>query len=105
TVLEPDPNGEFVGQVFKTLTDKFVGNLSFIRVYSGTYKPEQPLFNTRTGKSARIGGLALMQGKTSKPVPEAIPGDIIAVAKVEDLNIGDSVGNHPGSPKLAALTF
>ncbi len=46
--LEPDPNAEFVGQVFKTLTDKFVGNLSFIRVYSGTYKPDQPLFNVRT---------------------------------------------------------
>src|SRR5262249_29244375 len=55
--LEPDPNGEFVGQIFKTLTDKFVGNLSFIRIYSGTYKPDQPLFNARTGKSARTGGL------------------------------------------------
>jgi elongation factor G len=103
--IAPDPNGEFVGQVFKTLTDKFVGNLSFIRVYSGTYKPDQPLFNARTGKSARTGGVALMQGKTSKPVPEAGPGDIIAIAKVEDLHIGDSVSNHAGSPKLPALTF
>ena len=64
--LAPDPAGEFVGQVFKALTDKFVGNLSFIRVYSGKYQADQPLFNVRTGKSARTGGLLLMQGKQQK---------------------------------------
>ena len=103
--LKPDPTAEFVGQVFKTLTDKFVGNLSFIRVYSGTYKPDQPLVNVRTGKSARTGGISLMQGKSAKPLAEAIPGDIIAVAKVEDLHIGDSVSNHTGAPRLPELAF
>ncbi len=104
-VLEPNPAGEFVGQVFKAISDKFVGNLSFIRVYSGKYTPDQPLVNTRTGKSARTGGLGLMQGKQQKPVAEAIPGDIIAVAKVEDLHLGDTVSNHPGAPHLPPLTF
>jgi elongation factor G len=103
--LLPNPSGEFVGQVFKTLTDKFVGNLSFIRVYSGTLNAEQPLFNTRTDKSARTGGLSLVQGKTQKPVTEAIPGDIIAVAKVEDLHIGDTVSNKPHGPKMPQPTF
>jgi elongation factor G len=103
--LEPDPNGEFVGQVFKALTDKFIGNLCFVRLYSGTYKPDQPLFNARTGKSSRVGGLAAMQGKTQKAITEAIPGDIVAVAKVEDLEIGDSVTNHAGGPKLPRPSF
>jgi elongation factor G len=102
--VQPDPSAEAVGQVFKTLTDKFVGNLSFIRVYSGTFTAEQPLFNARTDKSSRTGGLLLMQGKTQKNVPDAIPGDIIAVAKVEDLHIGDTVGNHASAPKLPPLT-
>lgn len=103
--LAPDPNGEFVGQVFKALTDKFVGNLSFIRVYSGKYTVEQPLFNARTEKSARTGGMMLVQGKQSKGVQEAIAGDIVAVAKVEDLHIGDTVSNHAHAPKLPPLTF
>ncbi len=103
--LKPDPNAEFVGQVFKTLTDKFVGNLSFIRVYSGTYKPDQPLVNVRSGKSARTGGISLMQGKSASPLAEAIPGDIIAVSKVEDLHIGDTVSNHAGAPRLPELAF
>ena len=51
--------------MFKTVSDKFVGNLSFIRVYSGTYKADQPLVNARTGKAARTGGMSLMQGNTA----------------------------------------
>ncbi|HMC88003.1 MAG TPA: GTP-binding protein, partial [Gemmataceae bacterium] len=61
--LEPSESAEFVGQVFKMLSDKFVGNLSYFRVYSGKVTAEQPLVNVRTGKSARSGGLLLMQGK------------------------------------------
>jgi elongation factor G len=103
--LEPSPSGEFIGQVFKAVTDKFVGNLSFVRVLSGTYKPEQPLVNARTGKSARVAGLLLMQGSKHTNIPEALPGDIFAVTKVEDLHIGDTVSNHSGSPKLSVPTF
>jgi elongation factor G len=93
-------SGDFVGQVFKTLTDKFVGNLSFIRVYSGKLTAEQPLVNARTGKSSRTGGLLEMQGKQQKNISDAIAGDIIAVAKVEDLHIGDTVSSGAGAPKL-----
>ncbi len=103
--LEPSASGEFVGQVFKAVTDKFVGNLSFIRVLSGTYKPDQPLVNARTGKSARAAGLLLMQGSKHTTIPEAIPGDLFAVTKVEDLHIGDTVSNHAGAPKLALPAF
>jgi elongation factor G len=103
--VEPKESGEFVGQVFKTLTDKFVGNLAFIRVFSGRITPEQPLVNARTGKSSRFGGLLQMQGKEQKPVTEAIAGDVVAVAKVEDLHIGDTVGTTANVPKVAAPNF
>src|SRR5207249_9305952 len=89
--LEPTESGEFVGQVFKTLSDKFVGNLSFIRVLSGKIAADQAMVNLRSGKSARSSGLLQMQGKAQKTIPEAIAGDIIAVAKIEDLHIGDTV--------------
>jgi elongation factor G len=103
--IEPDPAGEFVGQVFKTITDKFVGTLSFIRVYSGTYKPDQPLFNARTDKSGRTSGLLLMQGSKHTNLSDATPGDIFAVAKVEDLHIGDTVSSHAGAPRLSVPRF
>ncbi len=103
-VIEPSESAEFVGQVFKTLNDKFVGNLSFIRVLSGKFTGEQ-LANARTGKSSRIGGLLLMQGKTQEAVKEAVAGDIVAVAKVEDLHIGDTVGASANIPKLPVPSF
>jgi len=97
--LEARETGECVGQVFKNLNDKFVGVLSFFRVYSGKIAADQ-IVNLRTGKSSRSGGLFQMQGKTQKPVTEAIAGDIVAVAKVEDLHIGDSVSTSANAPKL-----
>ncbi|GIW82384.1 MAG: elongation factor G [Gemmatales bacterium] len=103
--LEPSEDAEFVGQVFKSLTDKFVGNLSFFRIFSGKLSADQPIVNTRTGKSSRTGGLLVMQGKTQKTVDSAIAGDIVAVAKVEDLAIGDTVASSAQAPSLPRLVF
>ena len=102
--LEAKDTGEFVGQIFKNLNDKFVGVLSFFRVYSGKITDQQ-IVNLRTGKSSRTGGLLQMQGKTQKPLTEAIAGDIVAVAKVEDLHIGDSVSTTAGAPKLSQPAY
>jgi elongation factor G len=103
--LKPDPAAPFVGQVFKAVTDKFVGNMSFLRVYQGTYKADQALVNARTDKSARTGGLFEVQGGKTTAVPDAVPGDIVAVTKVEDLHIGDTVASQPHPPKLPVASF
>jgi elongation factor G len=103
--IAPGASGEFVGQVFKTLNDKFVGNLSFFRAFAGKITPDQPIVNLRTGKSSRSGGFLLMQGKQQKPVTEVIAGDIVAVAKVEDLGIGDTIAGTANAPRLPRSTF
>ena len=103
--LTPSETGEFVGQVFKTINDKFVGNLSYLRVFQGRITPENQLFNSRTGKGARIAGLLKIQGKANSPEPEAIAGDIVAVAKVDGLHIGDTVGVSAQIPRLNVPTF
>jgi elongation factor G len=59
----------------------------------------------RTGRSARTGGLFAVQGARQTPVPSAIPGDIVAVTKVEDLHIGDTISNHAGAPVLPLPSF
>ncbi|MFN4258502.1 MAG: elongation factor G [Gemmataceae bacterium] len=103
--LEPSESGEFVGQVIKAINDKFVGNLSFIRIYSGKMSADQPIYNMRTGKSSRSGGLMLMQGKQQQSLTDAIAGDIVAVAKVEDLAIGDTVSSSSSAPTLPPMVF
>ncbi len=104
-VIEPSETGEFVGFVFKTISDKFVGSLSYFRVLSGKLTPELALISLRTGHGHRPSAILLVQGKTSKPITQAIPGDIIAVAKVEDLHIGDTVAVNTNAPKLAAPSY
>jgi elongation factor G len=103
--LEPAEDGEFVGQVFKTVNDKFVGHLAFLRVFRGHLTPDQPLVNLRTGKAARVNALFQMQGKAHTNLAEAVAGDIVAVAKVDGLHIGDTVATKPGVPPLAAPPF
>jgi elongation factor G len=103
--IAPSEQGEFLAQVFKTLNDKFVGHMCYLRVYSGKLTAEQPLVNERTGKSARSSGLLLVQGKATKPVPEVHAGDLVAVAKIEDLHIGDTVGSHAGEPRLPLYNY
>lgn len=103
--LKVDPAGDMIGQVFKNVSDKFVGNLSYIRVFSGTLKADQPIVNARTDRASRSGGMMMMQGSKPIPITEAIAGDIIAVNKIEDLHIGDTVGSGAHPPRLAEPDF
>jgi elongation factor G len=103
--LEPSDTADFLGQVFKVVNDRYVGHLSFLRILSGTLTPNHNVINLNTGKTLRLGHLLLVQGKTSTTVEEAGPGDIIAVAKVEGLHIGDTVAFRADAPLLPAITF
>ncbi|MFM7151134.1 MAG: GTP-binding protein, partial [Gemmataceae bacterium] len=103
--LQPDPAAECVGQVFKIVNDKFVGALSFIRLYSGCYKPDQAMINARTDRGGRPGGIMLVQGNKMTPIPEAVAGDIFAVSKLEDMHIGDTVGTSAHPPRLPEPNF
>ena len=97
--------GLFIGQVVKSVNDKFVGNLSFIRVVSGKMDTTHPLINLRTAKSSRVANLLMMQGKTHQPVAEAYPGDIVGVSKIDGLHIGDTVAFDTHAPKLPDPEF
>jgi elongation factor G len=103
--ITPKEDGDFIGQVFKTVNDKFVGHLSYVRVLSGKLKDHATIYDLRTGKSYHLGAILMMQGKQQEQIAEAVPGDIVAVAKVDDLAIGDTVGSSPQVPKLPSPRY
>jgi elongation factor G len=103
--IAPSESGDFVGQVFKTFSDKFVGNLSYVRIYSGKLTSSAHIVNLRNGKTAHLHGVLRVQGKATEAIPEAVAGDIVALAKVEDLQMGDTLATKPDAPKLAKFTF
>src|SRR4029450_9469014 len=98
--LEPTEQEEFVAQVFKVLNDKFVGHLSFIRVIAGKLQHNHNVVNLRSGQTLRIGHLLEAQGKNTSQIHEVGPGDIVAVAKVEGLEIGDTIAYNNNDPPL-----
>ena len=103
--LEPTEQEEFVGQVFKVVNDKFVGHLSFIRVIAGKIQHNHNVVNLRNGQTLRVGHLLEAQGKQTTQVPEAGPGDIVAIAKVEGLDIGDTIAYTASAPKMPLPSF
>ena len=73
----------FSAQVFKTVTDPFVGKLSFFKVYSGVLEASTALYNPNAGKSEKLGALYTMKGKKQIPVSALHAGDIGAVSKLQ----------------------
>ncbi len=92
-----EPAGPFSAYAFKCVSDPFVGKLAYLRVVSGTFTPDVPLYNARTKKAAKVGGLFLPFGKDLRPCDAVGAGDLAVVSKVEDLAISDTVCD-PGAP-------
>lgn len=103
--ITPSEDGTLVAQVFKTSNDPYKGKLGFLRILSGRITPDTMLINLRSGKTAKAGHIFVLQGNQHDEVPEAIAGDLIALAKFEDLHVSDTVSNVGGGQSAAQLTL
>ncbi len=92
--VKADPDGPLVAQVFKTRIDPFVQKLSFIRVFSGQMKRDDVVPATSARKPVKLGPLLEVQGADTHPVDDAGPGEIVAIAKMEELQTGASLGEY-----------
>lgn len=91
TAVEPDASAPFAGQVFKTTVDQFIGSLTVLRVWSGTLKPDTTYVNVTSETKERFGKLLCLVANKQEELTEAVPGDIVAVAKLKETTTGDSV--------------
>ena len=82
----PDPGAHVIADVFKIVNDPFVGKLGIFRVYQGTVKKDTQLFVDDGRKPFKVGHLFKLKGKEHVEVAQAVPGDIAAVAKVDELH-------------------
>ena len=83
---EPDPRKHVVADVFKIINDPFVGKLSVFRIYQGTVRKDTQLFIDDGKKPFKVGHLFKLRGKEHSEIDSAVPGDIAAVAKVDDIH-------------------
>ncbi len=86
----PATDGPVLAYVFKSVSDPFVGRISLFRIYSGTVKADQELELARGGK-VRLHNLFKLQGKDHNDVPDLPAGGVGAVAKVENVRVGDTM--------------
>ena len=82
----PDADAHVVADVFKIVNDPFVGKLSVFRVFQGTVRKDSQLFIDDGRKPFKVGHLFKLQGKDHVEIDQAVPGDIAAAAKVEDIH-------------------
>jgi elongation factor G len=91
----PSTNGPVLAYVFKSVSDPFVGRISLFRIYSGTVKTDQELELAGGGK-VRLHNLFKLQGKEHHDVADLPAGGVGAVAKVENVRVGDTM-RSPGT--------
>ena len=81
----PDPNGHVLAHVFKISNDPYAGKLSIFRLYQGTITSNSQLYVGDGRKAIKVPHLYRIQGKDHIEVDKAVPGDICALAKIDDI--------------------
>jgi elongation factor G len=105
THVAPTRDAVFSGVVLKTLLDRYAGKLSVFRVVSGSVHPDMAILNATTGARERLGKLFVLRGAEHVDVPEAGPGDVVAVAKLKDTHTGNVLTAEKGGVRLRELTI
>ncbi len=95
----------FSALVFKILTDPYVGQLAFLRVYSGSFRAGGRVFNVSKGRTERIGRLLRMHAAKREDVREAMAGEIVAVVGLKTVQTGDTICDPADPIVLEQIDF
>jgi len=95
----------FSALAFKIMTDKYVGALTFIRVYSGVLKQGDSVYNSRNGKTERIGRLVQMHANEQQAITEVHAGDIAACVGLKDVYTGTTLADQSKPVVLERMVF
>ena len=104
----PDPEAGVLAQVFRVTIDPFVGRLSAFRIHSGTVTRDSQLYVDDGRKPFKVGHLFRLEGKEHVEIDEGVPGDVCAVAKVDEIGYGSVLhakggGEAPPRPEPVPL--
>ncbi|HEY3964788.1 MAG TPA: elongation factor G [Planctomycetaceae bacterium] len=89
--IQETEDAPLVAQVFKTRIDPFVSRMSYVRIFSGKIAKEGTVLSARSGKSLKVSNLFRIQGGQQLAIDSASAGDIVALIKMDDLQVGDTL--------------
>ncbi len=104
-VREPSDDAPFSALVFKIMTDPFVGQLAYMRVYSGCVETGQSVVNANRGGKARIGRLLKMHANKREEIKRVWCGDIAAVVGLKKVTTGDTICDPRAAIVLESMDF
>ncbi len=102
---KPDPKEPFSAFAFKVMTDPFVGQLTFLRVYSGTMNAGSYVYNSTKGTKERVGRLLKMHANKREDIKEVSAGDIAAAVGLKSTLTGDTLCDEKNPVVLEAMEF
>ncbi len=102
---KPADNEPFSALAFKIMADPFVGQLTFIRVYSGQLKSGDSVLNAGRGRTERIGRLLKMHANKREDIQEILAGDICAAVGLKNVSTGDTICDESHPIALESITF
>ncbi len=95
----------FSALVFKIMTDPFVGQLAFIRVYSGKLNAGESIYNVAKGRRERVGRLVKMHANKREDITEILAGDICAAVGLKNVVTGDTICDEKAPVLLESIVF
>jgi len=102
---EADPKAPFSGLVFKLMADKHLGQLAFVRIYSGTVNSGSYVTNTIKDAKERVGRLMLMHANKREDVETASAGEIVAIGGMKNVTTGDTISDETRPIILESMEF
>jgi elongation factor G len=102
---KPEDKEPFSALAFKIMADPFVGQLTFIRVYSGQLKSGDSVLNSRTRRTERIGRLLKMHANKREDINEILAGDICAAVGLKNVSTGDTICDEAHPITLESIEF
>ncbi len=105
TIVESTDDGEFAALAFKIMTDPFVGQLAFVRVYRGSLESGSYAYNSLKGKKERVGRLLKMHANKREEIKELYAGEIGAVVGLKDTLTGETLASEKDKVILEKMDF
>jgi elongation factor G len=104
-LLQPDPQGPTIAFIFKTMSEPRVGEVSYLRVYSGHLESGHELIDVQTGQIEKPGQVYTMLGQKKIPVDSLLAGDIGMVVKLKDAHTNDTLADKGTSCRISPISF
>jgi elongation factor G len=103
--IDPSPKAPFVGFVWRTVNDPFIGHMSFVYVCGGTLKADTEVLNVNKDQKERVVQFVAFNGKKQSPITEAEAGDVVAISKLKITGLGDSLCQAGGKTTFEPFKF